>query len=123
MDKVQRFEDLIAWQKARQLTQAIYQATRESDFARDFGLAGQIQRSAVSIMSNVTEGFERHGQTDFHHFLVIAKSSCAELRSQLYVAHDVGYLSESEFDQLMTNAIEVSRILGGPRASIAKQLE
>jgi four helix bundle protein len=76
-NKVERFEDLIAWQKSRILTQAIYQITRQSDFSRDFGLAGQMQRAAVSIMSNIAEGFERSKAGEFHQFLSIAKSSCA----------------------------------------------
>src|SRR5262245_55286302 len=70
---VERFEDLIAWQKARQLTKAVYQATQQGAFAKDFGLAGQIQRASVSIMSNIAEGFERGNSGDFHRFLVISK--------------------------------------------------
>jgi four helix bundle protein len=93
MAGVTRFEDLIAWQKARGLTSAIYQATRKDSFAKDFGLSGQIQRAAVSIMSNIAEGFERENPGEFHQFLVIARASCAEVRSQLYVALDIGYLN------------------------------
>ena len=117
--KVERFEDLIAWQKARVLTKNIYSATRSPAFARDFGLTNQIQRASVSIMSNLAEGFERKGTGEFHQFLCIAKASCAEVRSQLYVAFDVGYLVESEFQQLMEQSTEVGRIIGGLRASIA----
>jgi len=90
--KVERFEDLIAWQKARQLTSVIYRITSLSDFARDFGLRDQIRRAAVSVMSNIAEGFDRASRSEFHQFLVIAKASCAEVRSQLYVAQDVGYI-------------------------------
>jgi four helix bundle protein len=118
---VERFEDLIAWQKARVLTRLIYQVTRQGAFAKDFGLANQIQRAVVSIMSNLAEGFERSGSGEFYHFLSIAKSSCAEVRSQLYVAFDVGYLDQDEFDQLFLQAEEVSRIIGGLRASIEKR--
>ena len=78
MSKIQRFEDLIAWQKARELTKEIYIITRQGDFAKDYGLRGQIQRAAVSIMSNVAEGFERGGRGEFQQFLSIAKASCAE---------------------------------------------
>lgn len=92
MSKVERFEDLIAWQKARSLTKHIYQVTQEGDFAKDFGLARQIQRAAVSIMSNIAEGFERTHLGEFHQFLSISKSSCAELRSQLYVALDLSLI-------------------------------
>jgi len=119
--RIERFEDLVAWQKARVLTRLIYQATRKEMFSRDFGLSGQIQRAAVSMMSNVAEGFERGGRGEFHQFLSTAKASCAELRSQLYVALDVGYLDEKEFDSLMAQAAEVAKIIGGLRASVAKQ--
>ncbi len=119
--KIERFEDLIAWQKARKLTQLIYQVSRRGAFAKDFGLSGQIQRSAVSIMSNISEGFERGGRGEFHQFLSIAKASCAEVRSQLYVAFDVGYLDQAEFDQLIAQAEEVARIVGGLRVSVQKQ--
>jgi four helix bundle protein len=121
MGGVSRFEDLLAWQKARQLTKAIYLATQNGKFAKDFGLSNQIQRAAVSVMSNIAEGFERHSPPDFHRFLVIAKASCAEVRSQLYVALDIGYLEQHDFDQLLTQADEVARIIGGLRASIDKQ--
>lgn len=118
---VQKFEELIAWQKARTLTQAVYQVTRKEHFSKDFGLSSQIQRAAVSIMSNIAEGFERGSPTDFHRFLVIAKASCAEVRSQLYIALDIGYLTESEFQSLMAQAIEVSRLIGGLRTSVEKR--
>src|SRR6185295_11486665 len=114
---IKRFEDLIAWQKARQLTKDIYGTTREGRFAKDFGLSGQIQRSAVSIMSNLAEGFERSGSGEFYQFLSIAKSSCAEVRSQLYVAFDVGYLTQERWAELFARAEEVGRIIGGLRAA------
>ena len=120
MNKIERFEDLVAWQKSRKLTQEIYQATRRGDFAKDFGLSGQIQRAAVSIMSNIAEGFERGGRKEFHQFLSMAKASCAEVRSQLYVAFDIGYLLQPKFDELLNRAEEVGRIVGGLRASIGK---
>lgn len=121
MARIERFEELVAWQKARVLTQLIYQATQKERFLRDFGLSGQIQRAAVSMMSNVAEGFERGGRGEFHQFLSTAKASCAELRSQLYVAFDVGYLDQKEFDNLMARATEVAKIIGGLRASVARQ--
>jgi four helix bundle protein len=121
MSKIERFEDLIAWQRARTLTRGIYEVTRQGKFARDFGLSGQMQRAAVSIMSNLAEGFERGGRGEFHQFLSTAKASCAELRSQLYVALDVAYLDQGKFGNLMGRAEEVGRIIGGLRASVAKQ--
>jgi len=81
--KVERFEDLIAWQKARELTKEIYAVTSNGSFSKDYGLRDQIRRAAVSAMSNVSEGFERGSLNEFHQFLVIAKASCAEVRSQL----------------------------------------
>ena len=91
MSKIEKFEDLIAWQKARELTKEIYVICRQPVFDKDFGLKGQMQRSAVSIMANLAEGFERGKRTEFHQFISVAKSSCAELRSHLYVAVDTGY--------------------------------
>ena len=121
MNKIERFEDLIAWQKARALTRSIYSVTRQGAFAKDFGLAGQIQRASVSIMSNIAEGFERSGLGEFHQFLSMAKSSCAEVRSQLYVAFDIGYLDKASFDRLLAQAEEVARVVGGLRAAVEKQ--
>ena len=119
--KIDRFEDLIAWQKARDLTRAIYQVTRRGEFARDLGLARQVQRAAVSIMSNVAEGFERGGRGEFHQFLSTAKASCAEVRSHLYVALDIGYLDRTTFTDLLAKAEEVARIVGGLRSAVAMQ--
>src|SRR5688572_11616596 len=113
MGYAERFEDLVAWQKAREVTKAVYQTTRQRDFASDFGLAGQIQRAAVSIMSNIAEGFERSNPGDFHRFLSIAKASCGEVRSQLYVALDIGYITRPTFEQLIQQTEETSRIING----------
>ena len=119
--KVERFEDLIAWQKARQLTVDIYRITAHGEFAKDFGLRDQIRRAAVSVMSNIAEGFDRGSRSEFHQFLVIAKTSCAEVRSQLYVAQDVGYIDQETFDTISSSTSELSRILGGLRAAVQKQ--
>lgn len=119
---VRKFEDLVAWQKARLLTKGIYLLTASEEFSRDYGLKGQIQRAAVSVMSNIAEGFERSGLPEFHQFLVIAKGSCAEVRSQLYIALDIGYISEVEFDQTSLLAEEVGKIIGGLRSSIKRQI-
>lgn len=120
MAHIERFEDLIAWQKARLLTKEIYRVTRQGAFAKDYGLTGQIQRAAVSIMPNIAEGFERNRRGEFFQFLTIAKSSCAELRSQLYVAFDCGYIYKDEFTKLMAQAEEVARIVGGLRTSVGQ---
>lgn len=119
--KVERFEDLIAWQKARQLTADIYRLTSKGDFSKDFGLRDQIRRASVSVMSNIAEGFDRGSRGEFHQFLVIAKASCAEVRSQLYVAQDVGYINQEIFNNISSNASELSRIIGGLRAAVQKQ--
>jgi four helix bundle protein len=119
--KIEKFEDFIAWQKARQLSRKIYQATNLPGFSRDFALKDQVRRSAISIMSNIAEGFERGRPAEFHQFLSIAKASCAELRSQLYVAFDVNYLTQAQFDELLSDAAEVGHIIGGLRVSVEKR--
>jgi four helix bundle protein len=118
MSGVRRFQDLVAWQKARLLTRAIYIQTQEPKFARDWELTNQMRRAAVSVMSTIAEGFDRQRPAEFRHYLTIAKASCAELCSQLHVAFDVGYVDETLFQQLLAQTEEVSRILGGLRNSI-----
>src|SRR5579863_4231919 len=118
---IERFEDLIAWQKARALTAEIYRATRSPGFKHDFGLCGQIQRAAVSIMSNIAEGFERNRPKEFHQFLSTAKASCAEVRSHLYVALDVEYIDQIRFQGLFAGAEEVARLVGGLRAAVERR--
>jgi four helix bundle protein len=115
------FEDLIAWQKARVLTKLIYEATSTGQFAKDFGLRDQIQRASVSVMCNIAEGYERQTPNDYFRFLAIAKASCAEVRCQLYVALDVGYLTPEHCNSLRALAIEVSRIISGLQASIHRR--
>jgi len=121
MARIERFEELIAWQKARELTRTIYLTTRERRFREDRGLSGQIQRAGVSIMSNIAEGFERGRPSEFHQFLSMAKGSCAEIRSQLYIAFDIGYLDQAGFERLLAQGEEVGRVIGGLRAAVAKQ--
>ncbi|MGZ5434751.1 MAG: four helix bundle protein [Pyrinomonadaceae bacterium] len=118
--KIEKFEDFIAWQKARQLSRKIYPATNIPGFSRDFGSKDQIRRSAI-LMSNIAEGFERGRATEFHQFLSIAKASCAELRSQLYVAFDASYLSQAQFSKLMSTATEVGQVIGGLRVAVEKR--
>ena len=98
---VKNFEELEIWKEARRLTQIIYQLTKTDKFSRDFSLRDQVRRAAVSIMSNVAEGFERGGNQEFLQFLYVAKSSCGEVRSQLYVALDQGYIISSDAEQLI----------------------
>jgi four helix bundle protein len=101
-------------------TKVVYHIIGVGQFAADRGLSWQIQRAAVSVMANLAEGFERTGFTEFHRFVVIAKASCAEVRSLLYVALDAGYLEQPTFDQLMEQANEVARLTGALRASLAR---
>jgi four helix bundle protein len=118
MSSVKRFEDLIAWQKGRLLAQQIYLACRQPPLKSDRRLVSQIQSAAVSVISNIAEGFERGGPAEFHQFLVTAKASCAEVRTQLYLIKDIGYLDSARADRLLDLANEVGRILGGLKAAV-----
>ena len=113
MAKTKKFEDIESWKKARRLTKQVYTVTSARGFTRDFGLKDQIRRASVSILSNIAEGFERGGDKEFLQFLAIAKGSCGEVRSQLYVALDQEYLSQDEFEELSRSATEVSQLLSG----------
>lgn len=113
MPGIERFEDIEAWSKARRLTADIYGMTREGTFQRDFGLSDQIRRASVSVMSNIAEGFERGGDREFYRFLAIAKGSAGEVRSQLYVALDAGYIDQSTFERLYQMTLETSRLTFG----------
>lgn len=113
MAKIERFEDMLSWQKARELTRHIYAFSKRGDFAKDFELRGQMRGASVSIMSNIAEGFERGGDKEFLQFLSTAKGSCGEVRSQLYVALDQTYVSQAEFESLYSGTIEVGRLISG----------
>jgi four helix bundle protein len=120
---VKRFEDLVAWQKARVLTRLVYLETRKPRFTEDLALVRQMRRCSVSIIANIAEGFERNRNREFHQFLSIAKSSCAELRSHLYVALDAGFLDQDTHKDLMRDSEEVRRIIGGLRNSVERRLK
>jgi four helix bundle protein len=113
MSKIHRFEDLEAWKIARELTKEVYRVSKNDLFIRDHGLRDQICRASVSVMSNIAEGFERDGNREFTNFLSIAKGSSGEVRSQLYVALDQDYISESDFYLIYNKATENSRIISG----------
>ena len=113
MATITRFEDIESWKMARELVKLVYTSTNKGQFARDFGLKDQIRRAAVSIMSNIAEGFERNGNKEFIQFLSIAKGSCGELRAQLYVAVDQGYVTTEEFDAMSVQAVKTSRTISG----------
>ena len=113
MNRIERFEDILAWQKARVLTKDIYTTTRLAAFARDYGLKDQIQRASVSTMANIAEGFERGGDKEFAQFLSTSKGSCGEVKSHLYVALDQGYIPSADFDKLYASADEVGKLVFG----------
>jgi four helix bundle protein len=98
---VKNFEDLNVWKQARQLTQEVYRLTKTEKFLKDFGLRDQIRRAAISVMSNIAEDFERGGNQEFVQFLYVAKASCGEVRSQLYVALDQGYVTADNSEKLL----------------------
>jgi four helix bundle protein len=100
---VQHFEDLEIWKDARRLASEVYRLTAGPKFTKDFNLRGQIRSAAVSVMSNIAEGFERGGNQEFMHFLYVAKGSCGEVRSQLYMAVDQAYLSANEAQELLNS--------------------
>jgi len=120
MAKIERFEDLTSWQKARELNRLIYRATKSGAFAKDFGLRGQTHRASVSVMSNIAEGFERGGHKESAQFLSNAKGSCGEARCQLYVALDEKYLSETEFEELYRRSLEAGRLMAGRMAYLRR---
>lgn len=113
MSRIECFEDIEAWQKARELTKAIYAMSNDGQFARDFGLRDQIRRASVSIMSNIAEGFERGSNKEFIQFLYIAKGSAGEVRAQLFVALDQIYINQVIFDRLAKDASDISRMISG----------
>jgi four helix bundle protein len=113
MATIERFEDLEAWQRARELTNVIYDMSDVGAFARDFALRDQIRRAAVSIMSNIAEGFESRTSRLYIEHLGRAKASCGEVRSQLYLAYDRQYVSGEVFEQTLALAESVSRLTHG----------
>ena len=120
-NRVRRFEDLIAWQKARVLARDIYRLTKQICSQTDYKYLDQLRGAAVSVMSNIAEGFERGSAAEFHRFLTVAKASCAELRSHLYIGVDTGGIAEEDFKRLLPQAEEVSRIIGGLRMAVGKR--
>jgi len=116
--KLSHFEDLHVWQKSRDLSLAVYRVSGDSRFARDPALRNQVRRAAVSIMSNIAEGFERYSRTEFRHFLSIARGSAAEVRCQLHLAHRLGYIAEPEYATPNQSCLEISRMLAKLRSTL-----
>ncbi len=108
--KIERFEDIIAWQKARELVNQVYRAFNDTS---DFNFREQMQRAAVSVMNNIAEGFERKTNNEFKHFLFMAKGSCGEVRSMIYAALDLKKITEEVFNKLYELSEEICRILSG----------
>ena len=111
MSAITRFEEIRAWQTARALTKQVYEVSGQAGFARDYGLRDQLRRAAVSVMSNIAEGYESQTQEQFIRYLGYAKASAGEVRSQLYVALDVGYLDQAQFEALYDLVDKCSRQL------------
>jgi four helix bundle protein len=118
---IERFEDLLAWRQARALVGTIYRASGTGPWARDYSLRNQIRDAAISVPSNIAEGFERYRPREFHQFLSISKASCAEVRSDLYLARDLDYIDDTALNALLGQASEAGRIIGSLRSSVARQ--
>lgn len=113
MSKIEKFEDLKVWQKAREVNLQIYNLSNNGAFSKDFGLRDQIRRASVSILSNIAEGYERNGNKEFCQFLSIAKASAGEVRAQLYIAKDLEYISDAEFTEVVNKLLEISKMTSG----------
>ncbi len=108
--KIERFEDVIAWKKAKELTIAVYKSFRA---CKDFSFKNQIERASVSVMNNIAEGFERQTNKELKNFLYISKGSCGEVRSMLELAYEFEYIKKEDFQHLESLSMEISRILAG----------
>ena len=111
--KITKFEDIQAWQAARELTKRIYTTTNSKSFHKDYGLKDQIQGSSVSIMANIAEGFDRSSNKEFIQFLFYAIASASEVKSHLYVALDLSYISKEEFQSLYNQLATISKLIRG----------
>lgn len=120
MTSIKNFEDLIAWQKARELTGNVYELARQDKFSRDFGLRDQIQCAAGSVMHNIAEGFESGSDPEFVRFLKMARRSAGEAQSELYLALDVNYIPEEELKEIYAPATEVKRLINGMMTYLRK---
>ena len=121
MSTFKRFEDIRAWQRAREVTSLVYSITKTGKFGRDFGLRDQIRRSSVSVMANIAEGFSRRSDKDFAYFLNISRSSAAEVQSHLYVALDQGYIEVADFEMIYNKLEETSRMIFGLARHLMRQ--
>jgi four helix bundle protein len=106
-----KFEDIKAWQKAREVTRIIYHTTTDGEFSKDYDLRNQIRRASISIMANVAEGFGRHSDKEFANFLNIAHASACEVQSHLYIALDLNYIHQDKFNNLYDSLGEITRMI------------
>jgi four helix bundle protein len=113
MAKIENFEDLEVWKISMELCTEIYRLTNTDLFSKDFGLKDQIRRSAISIPSNISEGYERDGKNQFLYFLAIAKGSCGELRTQLRIAYNLEYINENDYSNINDKCVLTSKQLSG----------
>jgi len=113
MGKFNSFEEILSWKKSRLFNKRIYEITDNQNFKRDFDLVRQIRRTSISISSNIAEGFERNTDKEFIQFLYIAKASAGEVRSQLYLASDLNYITKMEFDELFNDISDISKLISG----------
>ncbi|WKZ36461.1 MAG: four helix bundle protein [Anaerolineales bacterium] len=120
MAAITKFEDLIAWQEARTLVKWIYKVTSNGTFAKDYGMRDQIQRAAVSVMTNIAEGFDCESTAEFARFLGIARRSAVEVQSLLYAALDVEYIDQEVFKSHYEQAKKCKALIGGLKQSILK---
>jgi len=111
--KIERFEEIQSWQRARELNRQIYEITKDAHFSKDFSLRDQIRRAAVSIMANIAEGFGRKSKKEFANFLNMAHGSAAEVQCHLYIALDQNYINRKEFEELYGRVEEVSKMIQG----------
>jgi len=120
MATIKNFEELTSWQKARELAGYVYELTRQEKFSRDYGLRDQIQRAASSVMHNIAEGFESGSDPEFVRFLKMARRSAGEVQSQLYLALDVGYVTEEERQKAYILATDVKKLINGMMTYLRK---
>ncbi len=113
MSAIKKFEEIESWQMAKELVKKIYAISVHTSLRRDYGLKDQIQRASVSIMSNIAEGFERGNPKEFRYFLRIARGSCGEVKSQLYVLKDLGYIEEQLFEECYNLAVKIGKSING----------
>lgn len=108
MGKIEKFEDILAWQESKKLIEKIYVSFKN---CKDYSFRDQLQRAAVSVMNNIAEGYERKGNKEFVKFLYIAKGSCAEVRSMLYIALDLEYINDKDFNTYQDKCLHISSML------------